>query len=261
MFGQWLCDVQPRGVVVDVSVEAALLCRLFGIATIVVRQHGDRTDPAHEMAYRSARALLAPFPAALENESTPAWVTNRTTYTGFISRAAGRSEPETGRASAETPASDDVVILWGAGGGALAPHDIEAVARASGPSQVWFVGTEPFDVRPMGVWSLGWVADVSDVLSNSPTVIASAGNNVVADAAAAGCALVVVPQPRPFDEQLRHADSLNAVRAAAVIEPQGTRDWRTAIEAARDRRSALADLAASGDGAVAAAELIARVFR
>jgi hypothetical protein len=33
-------------VVIDVSVETALLRRLFGVATVVVRQHGDRTDAA-----------------------------------------------------------------------------------------------------------------------------------------------------------------------------------------------------------------------
>lgn len=51
------------------------------------------------------------------------------------------------------------------------------------------------------VVALGWVEDIDDLLAGRPVVIASAGNNTVAAAARFGCPLVVVPQPRPFDEQ------------------------------------------------------------
>jgi len=73
-FVGWLHETQSAGVVVDVSVEAALTCRLAGVPTVVVRQHGDRTDSAHELSYRQAARLLAPWPRALEHPDTPDWV-------------------------------------------------------------------------------------------------------------------------------------------------------------------------------------------
>ena len=48
---------------VDVSAEVAWLVRLHGVPTVTVVQPGDRADDAHVAAYRSASALVAPWPA------------------------------------------------------------------------------------------------------------------------------------------------------------------------------------------------------
>ncbi len=261
VFGRWLHEARPAGVVVDVSVEAALLCRLFGVATIVVRQHGDRTDSAHELAYRSARKLLAPFPEALEHESTPAWVRRKTTYAGFISSPRNATTMADDAGSTERPAADDIVILWGAGGGTLAHSDVVNIAAVAGSRRVWFVGAPSFDVSTLDVTPLGWVADVAAVLANRPLVIASAGNNVVADAATTGCALVVVPQARPFHEQDRHAERLDASGVAAVVAGQcDDSEWRAAMDMARRRQGALCLLGVDGDGAALAAKAIEDQF-
>ncbi len=258
VFGDWLDDARPRGVVIDVSVEAALLCRLFGVATVVVRQHGDRTDGPHLMAYRSARRLLAPFPSQLEHRDTPAWITQKTEYAGFI--GGGGHDVATPPADpASAPDADDIVVLWGTGGGGLSSNDAAGIVRAAGNGRVWFAGRDGARFQSLGISDAGWVTDVASLLRSAPTVIASAGNNVVADAAFAGCALVVVPQPRPFDEQVRHAESLDAAVAAAVVTADGDTDWGQAIDMARRRRGALAHLAESG-GAASAAEVIRESF-
>ncbi|MEP2371108.1 glycosyltransferase [Ilumatobacter sp.] len=258
IFGDWLDDARPRGVVIDVSVEAALLCRLFGVATVVVRQHGVRTDGPHLMAYRSARRLLAPFPSELEHRDTPAWVTRKTEYAGFI--GGGPHGPTTPPpAPSSNPGPDDVVVLWGTGGGQLSPDDAAGIVRAAGPGRVWFAGREGSRFASLGIVDCGWVADVASLLRSSPTVVASAGNNVVADAAFARCALVVVPQQRPFDEQVRHAESLDTAHAAAVVTVDGDTDWGRAIDVARHRRGTLAQMAGSG-GAASAAGVIRESF-
>ena len=284
VFGRWLEAARPCGVVVDVSVEAALLCRLFGVATVVVRQHGDRTDAAHELAYRSAVRLLAPFPRDLEHPSTPSWVIAKTDYAGFIT---DDGDPDRAPIDPDTPIPDpcDVVILWGAGGGELSERDIEDIVAAGRPGSVWFAGAATSVAQAAGARALGWVKDVPGLLQRRPTVVASAGNNVVADAADAGCALVVVPQARPFDEQRRHAESLHAAGAAAVVgdiggvgdgsdrrarsdedgrndevgRGDGARDWGRALTTARARRRRLHDLASTG-GARAAADAIGQAF-
>ncbi|MGB3736598.1 MAG: glycosyltransferase [Ilumatobacter sp.] len=254
VLGWWLTENRPSGVVVDVSVEATLMCRLFGIPTIVMRQHGNRSDPAHEAAFRSARRLIAPFPKELEHGSTPAWVRQKTMYAGFIVDDPS-PRPHTQEAQ-DTPGRNDIVVLWGAGGGALTTADLTGIVAAAGDVPVWFAGARPRDLDTDRVRHLGWVDDVGDLLRNGPTVVGSAGNNVVADAAATGCALVVVPQDRPFGEQDVHAESLGAAQAAAVVSRGSARNWQNAFELARARRHNLAVLAGDLDGASNAASCI-----
>lgn len=263
LFGSWLDRAEPNGVVVDVSVEATLLCRLFGVATIVVRQHGHRSDLAHELAYRSAKALLAPFPPELEHPDTPAWIRDKTRYAGIIT---GRSTPAAA-ANAESRRServgpDDVVILWGTGGGTLDESFVDGIAGATA-GRVWIAGGAGSEtgLESSDVTNLGWVDDVSGLLAQRPLVVGSAGNNVVADAASARCALIAVPQSRPFDEQRHHAQALDAAQLAVVVEPgESAVDWASAFELARRRADALAALSGDRRGAQRAAQIIRSTF-
>lgn len=259
----WVVAADPMGVVVDVSVEATLLLRLAGVHTVVVRQHGNRIDEAHVAAYSSARRLLAPFPTELEHAGTPEWVVAKTDYAGFVSLDV-RATATTADAPAcgfdgPRPGRDDVVVLWGRGGGELSALDLTSIAEAVSPGRVWCVGHVPAArmIEPSNVVDLGWRTDVAVLLEAGPTVVASAGNNVVAEAAGAACALVVVPQVRPFDEQLRHAESLDRARVAAVrCDSTGSEPWADTIATARHRRRALAQLAMSGGAAAAACHIV-----
>src|SRR5690606_8900528 len=116
----WLDRTRPAGVVVDVSVEAAVACRLAGFATVVVRLHGTRRDPAHRLAYASATGLLAPYPPELETDPT-AEVLAKTRHVGFVHPLAATSptdSPALGCADSDLvlPTGRDVVVLWGGGG-------------------------------------------------------------------------------------------------------------------------------------------------
>ena len=63
LIADWINAAEPDLMVVDVSVEVAMLCRLLGVPTVVVAMRGDRLDRAHRAAYDSAHALLAPWAA------------------------------------------------------------------------------------------------------------------------------------------------------------------------------------------------------
>jgi len=258
-FVGWLHETQPAGVVVDVSVEAALTCRLAGVPTVVVRQHGDRTDSAHELSYRQAARLLAPWPRALEHPDTPDWVVAKTVHVGFI----GGSDPAHPASSTPdvAPGPNDVVVLWGTGGGHLGHETVRGIAAAVPDAKVFLAGKGFADSSDLGnVVALGWVEDIDYLLAGRPVVIASAGNNTVAAAARFGCPLVVVPQPRPFDEQVEHARRLDASGAAvAVLADLSTGSWSSALGAARDRAHRLAVLFEPG-GAARAADMIGREF-
>lgn len=260
-FAGHLHRLRPDGAVIDVSVEAALVHRLAGVPTIIVRQHGRRDDAPHVMAYRTATRLLAPWPAALEDPDVAPWVRAKTTHVGFVA-------PPTRAAPTQTTGSvdvgpDDAVILWGRGGGRLPARVVRAIAQAVRPGRVHCVGDEVIAGNTTGsddsVVVHGWIDDVDPMLDRRPLVVASAGNNAVARAARAGCPLVVVPQARPFDEQERHARLLGDAGVAAVAWRSGEGvAWDQLITSAFERAPALRVLGA--DGATTAARLIHECF-
>ena len=225
----------PGALAVDVSVEVAVFGRLLSLPVVVVRQHGARWDEAHGVAYRLAERLLAPFPEALEEPDAPAWVRDKTAYVGGFSRYDGRAAPG--------PPPDGpprVVVLGGGGAGgagsgrAWSPTDVAAAARAT-PGWRWtLLGAAAPPGAPPSLDAVAWADDVWPHLAAATVVVATAGHNAVMEAAAAGRPLVVVPEPRPFDEQVRKAEALDRVGAALVCPRWPAPDvWPDTLDRAR----------------------------
>ncbi|WP_339343415.1 hypothetical protein [uncultured Psychrobacter sp.] len=70
--------------IIDVSVEVAMLCRAASIPYLYVRLPGIRDDAPHLGAFAGALALLAPYPKALESAHTSEWICDKTLYLDFI---------------------------------------------------------------------------------------------------------------------------------------------------------------------------------
>jgi UDP-N-acetylglucosamine--N-acetylmuramyl-(pentapeptide) pyrophosphoryl-undecaprenol N-acetylglucosamine transferase len=205
----WIDAARPSAVVVDVSVEVATLARLFGVPVIVVAMPGARTDAPHEWVYRLADHILACWPRTLYE---PAWLRPhraKTSYVGGISRFDGRDRPVGPRDGRQ------VVVLGGAGGSQL---DLAAVRDCADqmPSHRW---------HAVGVSADTWVQDPWPQLCAADVVVAHAGEGSIADVAAAARPAVIVPQPRPFDEQNTTAVVLKNA-GLAVVRPR----WPLAAE-------------------------------
>ncbi|WNG87507.1 glycosyltransferase [Mycobacterium sp. ITM-2016-00317] len=189
---QWVRDAQPEACVVDVSVEVAVFLRLMGVPTVVVALPGDRTDPPHVLVHQMADHILAAWPAGLH---TPRWLrphAHKTSYVGGISRFEERTAPGVDRGDT----GDLRVLLLG------------GAADAFGCQSVWDGAT----YTALGGASGMWTDDPWPYLCEADVVVSHAGQNSVADIAAARRPAVVIPQPRPFDEQ--HA-------TASVLERHG----------------------------------------
>jgi hypothetical protein len=65
MIAAWIEAARPEALVVDVSVEVALLARLHGLPVVVVAQPGHREDAAHRLGYDVASSIVAPWPRQL----------------------------------------------------------------------------------------------------------------------------------------------------------------------------------------------------
>ncbi|MCY0387934.1 hypothetical protein OVY01_11940 [Robbsia sp. Bb-Pol-6] len=206
----WFRAQWPCVLVVDVSVEVALLARLCAVPTILIRQNGIRTDAPHRLAYDSAVALLAPFPAALgAKPEDDAWG-GKTVFTGFISRY---STP----ARTLPAAPNTVSVLIGHGGTMVTLADLCAAARAT-PAWRWSVlgpiAPDSAVSCPANLDLLGIVPDPAEHLRRAQIVVGSAGDNVVAEMAYLRCRYIALSEPRPFDEQILTAQTLERLGLA-----------------------------------------------
>lgn len=227
LLAQWFREHWPCLLVVDVSVEVALLARLCSVPVVYVRQHGLRDDAAHRLAYASASALLAPYPAEMEAPATPACLRDKTLYSGWLSRFAGAppSSPQPGR----------VLVITGHGGTGLSAALLEAVARHCPQWQFRVAGSLAPGAAAINLQWLGPLADPLAELQGAEIVVGSASDSLVGEAASLGCRYVAIGEDRPFDEQRLQADRLGAIGVAIGL-PDGwpaVGEWPAILEAAR----------------------------
>ena len=198
MLSQWIDRYEPAAIVVDVSVEVALLARLHGVPVITMAQPGVRDDPAHSLGYAISAAVLAPWPAG---------------PSGLWQVAAPTPLVHLGAISRFSPVTSDrpvverrVVVLNGTGGTSLGPG--VRTASAASPEWEWVI----LD-RIAGTW----VDDPWPLLCSADVIVSHCGQNAVAEIAAARRPAILIPQDRPFGEQRALGAALPAMPGAPTI--------------------------------------------
>ncbi|PRY67680.1 glycosyl transferase family 28 [Glaciihabitans tibetensis] len=266
--------------VVDVSAEVTLFVRLLGIPTVLITQPGTRDDIPHDLAFRAATSVIAPWPGDLMR---PAHLNAlpRVAYVGGISRFAGRQDatPSLDDAAASLPAAapslpaaasdlpaaasdrparsgnarPEVLVLGGAGGSDVTAESITAAAAAT-PGYTW---------SALGIpgFGGGWSEDPWVQLRRADIVVAWAGQSSIADLAAANARAVIIPQERPFEEQAQTAQAL-AQAGLAVVETcwPAADAWPGLLEKARSLRPEWSRWQTAGAAERAAAEIEATVI-
>lgn len=216
----WIADARPDALVVDVSVEVATYARLMGVPVVVMALPGDRSDPAHQLGFSLAEAILAPWPAGLgdlDRDLRP-WA-DRVRHVGGLSRFAGRPHTDPARGARRR-----VLVLQGEGGTSSGVAD---VARAAAATPDW-------DWHRLGPGA--WSEDPWPQLCAADVVVTHAGLGALADVAAAGSPAVVIPEDRPHDEQRATARAL-AAAGLAITEDRWPPDhrWPGILARALDR--------------------------
>ncbi|MBW0019923.1 MAG: hypothetical protein JO236_20590 [Mycobacterium sp.] len=203
---RWVADARPEAFVTDVSVEVAVFVRLLGVPVVVMALPGKRIDPAHLLAHRLADHIIAAWPQEL---CVPTWLrpfANKTSYVGGISRFDGRTSLVSCHDAATTGVR--VLVLGGASDGF--GLDMSACAQQC-PGTTWTM---------LGGSGGRWTADPWPHIGTADVVVTHAGQSSIADVAAAQRRAVVIPLPRPFDEQRATAAVLRKYRIATVVQ-----DW------------------------------------
>ena len=219
LIAQWVAETRPAAVVIDVSVEVATYVRLLGVPVIVVAGPGERTDAPHLLVYRLADHIVAAWPRELHEPSWLRSYADKTSYVGGISRFDGR-EPE----QRENGSKPTVLVLVGAGGSDVTVAMVNACAEAH-PAFEW---------TALGVPGYPWTPDPWAAICTADVVVTHAGQNCIADLAAAERPAVVIPQPRPFDEQRAMASVLQRHRLAVTARSwPDLRAWPALLTHAR----------------------------
>lgn len=204
----WIAEMRPALMIVDVSVEVAMLARLCATPTVYVRLAGARWDAAHLDAFRGAQGLLAPFDRRCEDGAAPEWVRAKTCYVAGL----GATTTSSGRAG------NVVLAAFGRGGARSTAADLAEAARAT-PDRRWrAIGPiDPIDDAPANLDIAGWVDGATEEIAAADVVVAGAGDGVLAAVAAAGRPFVCIPEDRPFAEQRAKAVALEGAGAAVVL--------------------------------------------
>ena len=223
ILAEFFAEQYPLLLIVDVSVEITILARLCGVPTIVVRQHGNRNDPAHLAAYQSASALLAPYPETMQRQEAK-WLTDKTIYAGGLSRyniMNGFEHPDKGFT---------VAVLTGSGGTSIDLRLICYLARHCSNWNFDVIGLPKPETKdlPENIMFHGHLQDPLELLVSASVVIGNAGHNTVMEMASLNKRFIAIPEDRPFDEQIQKAEILEELGLATVIEPQAfyQTDWQ-----------------------------------
>lgn len=243
LIAEWIARTGPRLFVSDVSVEVAVLARLMGTPVVVAAMRGDRFDRAHRLGYDLADALLAPWPrTAPVSGWSKSWLA-KTVHTGAFSRYDDRPRPHPDRPAP----TREVVVLVGAGGAGIHVEDL-LQAREATPGWSW---------RCLGNSADGWVQDPWPLLCRADVVVTHAGQNAIAECAAARTPAIVIPQERPHDEQRATAHALESAGLATVRPswpPPG--EWADLLNRAAKRDGGRWTAWSPGDGAQRAARML-----
>lgn len=247
LISSWIERARPALIVADVSVEVALLARLHGVPVVTAAMPGGRDDAAHRLGYDISAAILAPWPEA----AGPLWGGTaadlaKASFVGAISRFPP--------VQTEPPPSRQVVVLNGTGGAGPSRAAIAAAARAT-PGWDW----THLD-RAHGTW----VEDPWPLICSAAVVVSHAGQNAVAEIAAARRPAIVIPQERPFHEQRTLGGVLERLSwVPALVRPSwpAAADWPGLLDRASKLDGSGWARWNDGRGALRAAQLLEDLSR
>ena len=224
-------ESHPLLLIVDVSVEVAMLARLSGVTYIYIKQHGNRQDIAHEIAYRNAEAIIAPYDAKLE-VNTEDWIVEKAFYSGNFSRFTNTF------IKPSKVYNNVVTVMIGAGGSSI---DSDFIKHLSDTCLNWkfnVVGDlNSSDLLPYAenVTLMRRVDEVREIINSSAIIIGNTGHNTVMEIATMGKPFITIPEERPFEEQAVKAKALEQLDLATIVEPTElfTTDWPALLDKAK----------------------------
>ena len=211
--------------IIDVSVEVAMLCRAASVPYLYVRLPGIRDDEPHLNAFAGALALVAPYPRTLESTKTPEWISQKTLYLDFINTE--QRDAQTYRdfikdlmqlitdkkalslmlndKDKDTPTI--VTVIKGYGGHQAIDAKLPELRQLLPHAFIISLGPIDEDKRHYVDIAVD-VSDVTPFIEHSDYLLMACGLNAVAQAYDYATPLIVLPDDRPHQEQEVMAEAL-----------------------------------------------------
>ncbi|WP_198328325.1 hypothetical protein AB8P72_07230 [Psychrobacter sp. CLB018] len=211
--------------IIDVSVEVAMLCRAASVPYLYVRLPGIRDDVPHLNAFAGALALLAPYPRTLESAMTLDWLAKKTLYLDFINTEQRDAQTyqvfikhlmqlTTDEKALSLMLNDKdkdtptiVTVIKGYGGHQAIDAKLPELRQLLPHAFIISLGPIDEDKRHYVDIAVD-VSDVTPFIVHSDYLLMACGLNAVAQACDYATPLVVLPDDRPHQEQEVMAEAL-----------------------------------------------------
>jgi hypothetical protein len=212
---------QPTAFYCDGVPELAIMVRGMGVPVVLVHLPGNvMNDPTQVFAHELADHIVAHFPASLEQANYQ--YASKTFYSGYMSKYSGSVLKHLD--------SHNVTILLG-----YDNYD-ESVLKnitADQSTQFTIIGNKRQYHLAGNCKQLGPVKDISEAIAGE-IVISATGQNTIAELLSLGKKLILLPEPRPYDEQAVHANVLADKNVALLAWKEfSAEQWQDLLQKAK----------------------------
>ncbi len=215
---------RPKAFYCDGVPELAIMVRGMGVPVVLVHLHGNIiNDPTQVFAHQLADHIIAHFPSCIEQEDYQ--FAFKTFYSGYISKYAGRNIEQN-----SLPEINNVTVLLG-----YDNYDERILKNITQDENTHFniIGNKQNYSLGNNCTLLGKVDDISKAIVGED-VVTAAGQNTIAELLSLNKRLILLPEPRPYNEQAVHAQVL-ADKGVALLgeETFNAKQWQELIAKAK----------------------------
>ncbi len=214
---------RPKAFHCDGVPELAIMARGMGVPVILVHLPGNiMNDPTQVFAHELADHIVAHFPSYLEQADYR--FASKTYYSGYMSQYAGHELKRSNRSAVH-----HVTVLLG-----YDNYDVPVLKNITKDQNTRFtiIGNRQNYNLAKNCTQLGLVKDIREAMAGQ-VVISAAGQNTIAELVSLGKRLILLPEPRPYDEQAVHANVLaNQNIALLAQETFSAEQWQNVLQKA-----------------------------
>lgn len=215
---------KPKAFYCDGVPELAIMVRGMGVPVVLVHLPGNiMNDPTQVFAHELADHITAHFPSSLEQADYQ--FASKTYYSGYISKYSGLELRPSNHSDI-----DNVTILLG-----YDNYDEPVLKNMTKDQNTQFIiigNKQDYDLDKNCIL-LGPVKDIREAIAGE-VVISAAGQNTIAELLSLGKRLILLPEPRPYDEQVVHANVLaNQNLAQLAQETFSAEQWQNVLQKAK----------------------------
>lgn len=216
---------KPKTLYCDGVPELAIMARGMGVPVVLVHLPGNiMKDPTQVFAHELADHIVAHFPSSLEQPDYP--FASKTYYSGYISQYAGCGLKRSNRSDI-----NKITVLSG-----YHNYDEPVLKNMTKDQNTQFtiVGNKRNYDLDKNCTLLGPVKDIREAMAGD-VVISAAGQNTIAELLSLGKRLILLPEPRPYDEQVVHANVLADQNIALLAqETFNAEQWQNVLQKAKE---------------------------